>query len=62
MTTKQQYWLRFLVDVERTNADIIPNKIWRWMDANGFAVLVSPNNPAHKDKLVITEAGKAALK
>ena len=48
MTTKQQYWLRFLVDVERTNADIIPNKIWRWMDANGFAVLVSPNNPAHK--------------
>ncbi len=69
MTPKQRKWLE-LVDMASRGSgmyagervDVLPPKVARWMEEAGYVYRVVPHNPVHKERLAVTEAGRAALR
>jgi hypothetical protein len=67
MTPKIRKWLELVSLSSKgsgypgTPVDVMPPKIVREIERNGWADLFIPHNPSHKERLVITQAGRDAL-
>lgn len=44
------------------HTDAVPNNPARHLEADGYIERYVPHNPAHKDRWVITDAGRRALR
>lgn len=68
MTPQQRKWLeliRMASDGRGMYAgeriDVIPPKHLRAFERSGWVDIVIPHNPVHKERVAITDAGRAAL-
>ena len=68
LTTQDRKWLD-LIRMASTRSrgslgerdDLLPPKVLRRLERAGFVDRITPHNPVHKDRIVITEAGREAL-
>ena len=68
MTPTQRKWLELVAMSSGGGSmyagqrqDLIPPKVARWMEREGVVHLEVPRNPSHKERFVISQAGRDAL-
>ena len=69
MRAKDRKWLELIALASKPSRsmyrgeriDIIPDSVVHRLCRDGFAYIAIPNNLVHKDRVVITDAGLAAL-
>jgi len=69
MNKQQRRWLKTISDCSSgggmypgVHADFVPNNPARHLERDGYIELYMPHNPVHKDRWVVTEKGREALR